>query len=185
MTVSKCIAKNKSNKEEQRDVLEHFANIFTVLNHTNFHDIFHPHFNNNTRKPSCLTLLYKSILKNHYVINIPQHFLTNPRVTGVFTGILFDFLLEPKQLLLLAATRESKCTKYDRIEDLESKRIGLKSTIDGRMPTLIMIKRRRAQIENVGYNISKNELLKTKVYNQPDIILRSYKQHFSSCIVCK
>ena len=52
-------------------------------------------------------------------------------MTGVFTGILFDFLLEPKQLLLLAATRESKCTKYDRIEDLESKRIGLKSTIDG------------------------------------------------------
>ena len=49
----------------------------------------------------------------------------------MFTGILFDFLLEPKQLLLLAATRESKCTKYDRIEDLESKRIGLKSTIDG------------------------------------------------------
>ena len=49
------------NKEEQRDVLEHFANIFTVLNHTNFHDIFHPHFNNNTRKPSCLTLLYTRV----------------------------------------------------------------------------------------------------------------------------
>ena len=115
------------NREEQRDVLEHFANIFTVLNHSNFHDIFHSRSNGDTGSQCCLTLLYKSVLKHHYILNIPQHFLTNPRVTSVFAGILLDFLLEPKRLLLLSATRESGCSRYDRIDDLENKRIGLNS----------------------------------------------------------
>ena len=70
--------------QEEKDILDHFAAIFTMVDAKIFQDVF------SVQMP----FLYERILENHAILTIPQHFLANPGVSKIFAEILLNFLIE-------------------------------------------------------------------------------------------
>ena len=125
-----CLDVYGAGSDDEKDVLEHFANVFTVLNLANFRDIFQ-RSSTPFGKVSAMELLYQYLLKRTNILTIPQVFLQTSRVSSTFADILLDFLLDPKRIFYLSASTQSKCSTFDRVEDVESKFMGLDSCIDG------------------------------------------------------
>eukprot|EP00466_Bigelowiella_natans_P000476 jgi/Bigna1/33130/e_gw1.1.3.1 len=70
----------------EKDVLEHFASVFTVLDPRSFRDVFSVQ----------IETLFKQIVANQrlhmHMLIIPQHFLSSSNVSKVFADILLSFL---------------------------------------------------------------------------------------------
>lgn len=66
----------------EKEVLDHFAGAFTVLEASNFRDVFIVH----------MELLYECILKDQAILTIPQHFLANSNASASFAEIMLNFL---------------------------------------------------------------------------------------------
>lgn len=75
--------------QEEREVFDQFAQIFTVLDPPSFQDVF----------GSRISDLFEYIVDNPSAITIPQHFLANSSVSKYFADILFNFLVENLPLL--------------------------------------------------------------------------------------
>ena len=118
------------NRDEEKDVLENFGNVFTVLNHANFRDIFHRSTETGVAR-SALELLYENMLTDRTLLVIPQLFLTNARMSKIFADILLDFLLEPKRVFYLSGHASSGCSKWDRVDRAEKKLIGVSTDVNG------------------------------------------------------
>ena len=69
--------------KEEKEMLELFAGVFTVLDERTFRDVFTLN----------LHVLFQHLLNKDSVIHIPQHFLSNQAVTKIFTDILLHFLV--------------------------------------------------------------------------------------------
>ncbi|KAL6045043.1 putative transformation/transcription domain-associated protein [Balamuthia mandrillaris] len=70
--------------QEEKDILDHFAAVFTMVDGSMFRDVF------NTQMP----FLFQQMMSNQAVLTIPQHFLANPNVSRVFAEILLNFLMK-------------------------------------------------------------------------------------------
>ena len=69
--------------KEEKEILELFAGVFTVLDERTFRDVFTLN----------LHVLFQHLLNKDSAIHIPQHFLSNGPVTKIFTDILLTFLV--------------------------------------------------------------------------------------------
>lgn len=69
---------------EEKDTLDHFAAVFTMVEPRIFQDAF------STQMP----FLFERILENQAMLNIPQHFLANPNCSKYFADVLLNFLTE-------------------------------------------------------------------------------------------
>lgn len=74
---------SESSLAEEKQLLDHFAGAFTVLDATDFRDLFTNNF----------AQLYECILQDHAILTIPQHFLANANVSCWFAEILLKFLV--------------------------------------------------------------------------------------------
>lgn len=69
--------------KEEKEILDLFAQIFTVLDVRSFQDVF------GLRMPD----LYEHIVANPAALAIPQHFLANNNISKYFADILLNFLV--------------------------------------------------------------------------------------------
>lgn len=90
--------------KDEKEVLDHFAGAFAVLEMHNFKDIF----------ISNMPRLFDCILKEHAMLTIPQHFLANANASGSFAAILLDFLSSKMEFLNTAA-KDSQATVILRL----------------------------------------------------------------------
>ncbi|OSX75809.1 hypothetical protein BU14_0219s0009, partial [Porphyra umbilicalis] len=67
----------------EKEILDQFAQIFTVLDARNFQDVF------GLRMPE----LFEDIVRNTAVLAIPQHFLANVNISKYFADILLSFVV--------------------------------------------------------------------------------------------
>lgn len=72
-----------SGPSEEKEILETFAQIFTVLDVRSFQDVF------GLRMPE----LFEHVVENPAAIAIPQHFLQNNNISKYFADILLNFLI--------------------------------------------------------------------------------------------
>ena len=70
-------------RKEEKDVLESFAAVFTMIDIRMFQDIFEAE----------MPFLFKCILKNQAVLSIPQQFIANPNVSRIMGQILLQYLM--------------------------------------------------------------------------------------------
>ena len=70
--------------KEEKEVLEHFAGVFTMMNMTMFKEIF----------KEMIEYLVERIQTNYALQIIPNSFLANSTTSATFAGILLHFLLE-------------------------------------------------------------------------------------------
>ena len=70
--------------QEEKDVLDYFAGVFTVLDVRNFTQVFQLQ----------MPFLYARVLKNATMSTMLQHFLANSTVSRSFADILLTFLVE-------------------------------------------------------------------------------------------
>lgn len=89
---------------EEKQMLDHFAGAFTVLEAADFRDLF----------ISNMQLLYECILQDHAILTIPQHFLANSNVSCWFAEILLKFLIT--QMDDLSVQAEGDLPDTDRVE---------------------------------------------------------------------
>ena len=71
-------------QKEEKEILELFAGVFTVLDERTFRDVFTLN----------LQILFQHLLEKDSAIHIPQHFLSTPAQTKHFTDILLQFLVQ-------------------------------------------------------------------------------------------
>jgi transformation/transcription domain-associated protein len=71
-------------QKEEKEILELFAGVFTVLDERTFRDVFTLN----------LQILFQHLLNKDSAIHIPQHFLSTAAVTKHFTDILLQFLVQ-------------------------------------------------------------------------------------------
>lgn len=71
-------------QKEEKEILELFAGVFTVLDERTFRDVFTLN----------LQILFQHLLEKDSAIHIPQHFLSTPQQTKHFTDILLQFLVQ-------------------------------------------------------------------------------------------
>ncbi|KAH9107563.1 hypothetical protein LEN26_014254, partial [Aphanomyces euteiches] len=74
---------------EEKQMLDHFAGAFTVLDASDFRDLFLAN----------IELLYRCILQDHAILTVPQHFLANANVSCWFAEILLNFLVTQMDVL--------------------------------------------------------------------------------------
>ncbi|UIZ26478.1 hypothetical protein KXD40_001859 [Peronospora effusa] len=86
---------------EEKQMLDHFAGAFTVLEAADFRDLF----------ISNIQLLYECILQDHAILTIPQHFLANSNVSCWFAEILLKFLITQMEDLSVEAEGDLPDTK--------------------------------------------------------------------------
>ena len=72
-----------SSAQEEKEVLDYFAGVFTVLEVRNFSHIFQMQ----------MPFLYERVLANHVMSTILQHFLANSHMSRYFADILLGFLV--------------------------------------------------------------------------------------------
>ncbi|KAE8910303.1 hypothetical protein PF005_g1396 [Phytophthora fragariae] len=89
---------------EEKQMLDHFAGAFTVLDAADFRDLF----------ISNIELLYECILQDHAILTIPQHFLANSNVSCWFAEILLKFLIT--QMKDLSVESEGDLPDTKRVE---------------------------------------------------------------------
>ncbi|KAF0701086.1 Aste57867_8383 [Aphanomyces stellatus] len=78
-----------SSISEEKQMLDHFAGAFTVLDASDFRDLFLAN----------IELLYRCILQDHAILTVPQHFLANANVSCWFAEILLNFLVTQMDVL--------------------------------------------------------------------------------------
>ena len=84
---------------EEKEMLDLFAQVFTVLEVRNFQDII----------GARMSIIFDHMVENQAMLTIPQHFLANANISKQFAEILLVFLVERMELL-------GKCTdKKDNI----------------------------------------------------------------------
>ncbi|OQR96405.1 phosphatidylinositol kinase (PIK-L3) [Achlya hypogyna] len=83
-----------SSVSEEKQMLDHFAGAFTVLDAADFRDLF----------LSNMKLLYECILQDHAILTVPQHFLANANVSCWFAEILLTFLVTRMDVLGVACS---------------------------------------------------------------------------------
>lgn len=88
---------------EEKQMLDHFAGAFTVLEAADFRDLF----------ISNIQLLYECILQDHAILTIPQHFLANSNVSCWFAEILLKFLITQMDDLSVKAEGDLPDTKRE------------------------------------------------------------------------
>ncbi|KAJ0401448.1 hypothetical protein ATCC90586_009858 [Pythium insidiosum] len=100
---------------EEKQMLDHFAGAFTVLDAADFRDLFLAN----------MTLLYECILQDHAILTIPQHFLANSNVSCWFAEILLKFLIA--QLHELRVPAESRdlpdLPRHEKLQAMECLRL--------------------------------------------------------------
>ncbi|TDH64928.1 uncharacterized protein CCR75_008854 [Bremia lactucae] len=89
---------------EEKQMLDHFAGAFTVLDAADFRDLFITNIH----------LLYECILQDHAILTIPQHFLANSNVSCWFAEILLKFLIA--QMKDLSVEAEGDLPDTDRVD---------------------------------------------------------------------
>ncbi|GMF16786.1 unnamed protein product [Phytophthora lilii] len=96
---------------EEKQMLDHFAGAFTVLDAADFRDLF----------ISNIQLLYECILQDHAILTIPQHFLANSNVSCWFAEILLKFLITQMKDLSVEAEGDLPDTKrVDKVMAIEN-----------------------------------------------------------------
>jgi len=70
--------------QEEKELLDHFAAVFTMVDPKVFQDVF------SLQMP----FLFDNMLENQGMLTIPQHFLANPGVSRIFADILLNFLID-------------------------------------------------------------------------------------------
>lgn len=75
--------------QEEREILEQFGQVFTVLDVPCFQDIFGLRMGD----------LFEHLVSNPQAIMIPQHFLANPSISKYFADILLNFLVDNLNML--------------------------------------------------------------------------------------
>jgi transformation/transcription domain-associated protein len=78
-----------STPSEEKDMLDLFAQVFTVLEVRNFQDIISVR----------MQTLFDHMAENQAMLTIPQHFLANANISKHFAEILLNFLVERMDLL--------------------------------------------------------------------------------------
>lgn len=105
-------------------MLDHFAGAFTVLEATDFRDLFIAN----------IELLYECILQDHAILTIPQHFLANSNVSCWFAEILLKFLITQMKDLSVEAEGDlpdtNRVDKVMAIENLKFENMRLVSQKD-------------------------------------------------------
>jgi phosphatidylinositol kinase/protein kinase (PI-3 family) len=74
---------------EEKDMLDLFAQVFTVLEVRNFQDIISVR----------MQTLFDHMVENQAMLTIPQHFLANANISKHFAEILLNFLVDRMELL--------------------------------------------------------------------------------------
>ena len=74
-----------------KDIFEHFAAMFTVLEAHNFRDIFSMHFD----------VLFEGMISNHALGTVPAALVAHPQTGRPFADVLGGYLASPKRLELL------------------------------------------------------------------------------------
>ena len=74
----------EASAQEEKDVLDYFAGVFTVLDVRNFTHVFQMQ----------MAFLYARVLQNNTMSTMLQHFLANSTVSRSFADILLTFLVE-------------------------------------------------------------------------------------------
>ncbi|KAI9995811.1 hypothetical protein PInf_012879 [Phytophthora infestans] len=98
---------------EEKQMLDHFAGAFTVLEAADFRDLFIAN----------IELLYECILQDHAILTIPQHFLANSNVSCWFAEILLKFLItQMKDLSVEAAGDVPDTKRVDKVMAIENLR---------------------------------------------------------------
>ncbi|KAG7387202.1 hypothetical protein PHYPSEUDO_014594 [Phytophthora pseudosyringae] len=96
---------------EEKQMLDHFAGAFTVLEAADFRDLFIAN----------IELLYECILQDHAILTIPQHFLANSNVSCWFAEILLKFLITQMKDLSVEAEGDLPDTKrVDKVMVIEN-----------------------------------------------------------------
>jgi phosphatidylinositol kinase/protein kinase (PI-3 family) len=78
-----------STPSEEKDMLDLFAQVFTVLEVRNFQDIISVR----------MQTLFDHMAQNQAMLTIPQHFLANANISKHFAEILLNFLVDRMELL--------------------------------------------------------------------------------------
>ena len=78
-----------STPSEEKDMLDLFAQVFTVLEVRNFQDIISVR----------MQTLFDHMAENQAMLTIPQHFLANANISKHFAEILLNFLVDRMELL--------------------------------------------------------------------------------------
>ncbi|OQR95529.1 phosphatidylinositol kinase (PIK-L3) [Thraustotheca clavata] len=100
-----------SSVSEEKQMLDHFAGAFTVLDAPDFRDLF----------LSNIKLLYDCILQDHAILTIPQHFLANANVSCWFAEILLNFLVTQMDVLGVECDGDvPDMSRHDKIISMES-----------------------------------------------------------------
>lgn len=90
----------------EKEILDQFAQIFTVLDARNFQDVF------GLRMPE----LFDEIVRNSAVLAIPQHFLANVNISKYFADILLSFVVSQlPQLGSVASTHARRAPALLRL----------------------------------------------------------------------
>jgi hypothetical protein len=74
---------NKKQEVEEKEILENFAAVFTVLDPRSFRDVFNI-------KMDCL---FQAIVDRLPILSIPQHLLGNTHVSKIFADIALNYLV--------------------------------------------------------------------------------------------
>ena len=82
---------------EKKEVLEHFAAVFTVLDPQSFRDIFNVH----------MELLYNHILEDQMILTVSDYLLINASSSCAFANIVLQFLVQKIPQLVSLSTQKS------------------------------------------------------------------------------
>jgi transformation/transcription domain-associated protein len=77
-------SKQNARLSEKKEVLDHFAAVFTVLDPAAFQDVFQAQ----------IGMMYDYLMKEEAMITIPQHLLSNQNTSRIFADILLKFLVK-------------------------------------------------------------------------------------------
>ncbi|XP_057664226.1 transcription-associated protein 1 [Diorhabda carinulata] len=70
--------------KEEKEVLEHFSGVFSMMNAQTFHEIF----------STTIEYLVKRVYKNPTLQTVPNTLLANPTTSPIFATVLVEYLLE-------------------------------------------------------------------------------------------
>ncbi|XP_072379030.1 transcription-associated protein 1 [Diabrotica undecimpunctata] len=70
--------------KEEKEVLEHFSGVFSMMNSQTFHEIF----------STTIEYLVKRVYKNPTLQTVPNTLLANPTTSPIFATVLVEYLLE-------------------------------------------------------------------------------------------
>ncbi|XP_030767739.1 transcription-associated protein 1 [Sitophilus oryzae] len=75
---------NQSKNKDEKEVLEHFSGVFSMMNNQTFHEIF----------STTIEYLVERVYKNPSLQTVPNTLLANPATSPIFATVLVEYLLE-------------------------------------------------------------------------------------------